>query len=140
MKKYIFIGIGGSVGAVLRVAIKAVQIGVYKNIPINTLSINVVGSFMLAFILTVVLEFCEVDEHVHLGITTGFLGAFTTFSTLCKEAVELVRRGFYNIALFYIVISAALGFSAAYFGVYLAGRIKTVMIKRHGADIFEEDK
>lgn len=140
MKKYIFIGIGGSLGAVLRFVIKAIQIGAYKNMPVNTLLINIVGSFMLAFILTSVIEAYELDANIHFGITTGFLGAFTTFSTLCKETVELMRHGFYDIALFYPAISAVLGFAAAYHGVYLARKVRTVMIKRHGADILEEDE
>jgi len=140
MKKYIFIGIGGSLGAVLRFVIKAIQIGAYKNMPVNTLLINAVGSFMLAFTLTVALEICELDAHVHLGITTGFLGAFTTFSTLCKETVELMRHGFYNVALFYPAISAVLGFAAAYSGVYLARKVGPGVIKKRRADILGENE
>ncbi|MCM8901117.1 CrcB family protein [Caldicoprobacter algeriensis] len=129
MKKYIFIGVGGSLGAVLRFIIKAIQINGYKNMPINTLVINAMGSFMLALILTVAFEMCKFDTHIHLGITTGLLGAFTTFSTLCKETVELMRQGFYILAVTYMAISAVLGFAAVYSGVYLVRKVAPVILK-----------
>ena len=121
MKRYLCIGIGGFLGAVLRYVIKGIHIYHYKeNIPLNTLIINVTGSFILALVLTTALEIWEIDANVRLGIATGFLGAYTTFSTLCKETSALLSQGFYFSTLSYITVSTMLGLGAAYFGIILA--------------------
>jgi CrcB protein len=86
--------IGGALGAMLRLAVKNISIGQYQgSFPLNTLIINISGSFVLAFFLTMTLEFFEFDADVRLGISTGFLGAYTTFSTLCRESVLLLAGG-----------------------------------------------
>ena len=89
-------------------------------VPINTILINVIGSFLLALILTIALEVWNIKEEIRLGIATGFLGAFTTFSTLCKDTVTLINKGLYFSALSYVTISTLLGLCAAYFGIILA--------------------
>lgn len=124
MRKYIFIGAGGFLGAILRFGIKSIPLQNYKElIPINTLFINITGSFILALITTAALEILKMDVDIRLGICTGFLGAYTTFSTLCKEASELINRGYYFSSLSYIVNSVILGLVAAYFGVIIAREV-----------------
>lgn len=121
VKKYIYILIGGAAGAVLRAVIKDINLFNYSgNIPINTLIINVSGAFILMFFLTVAFEVAEFDANIRLGISTGFLGAFTTFSTLCKETTVLIFNGYYFSAFIYILLSAVLGLATAYGGYILA--------------------
>lgn len=143
MRKYAFIAIGGSLGAILRYVIKNIHFYNYKEvIPINTLLINVSGSFILALILTVAFEIFEFDSDIRLGIATGFLGAYTTFSTLCKETVNLINQGDYYSAISYIGFSAMLGLAAAYFGVVLAREVVAKFINRQKdtGDVELEDK
>jgi len=116
LRKYIFIGVGEFLGAILRFWIKTIPLQNYKElIPINTLFINVTGSFLLALITTAALEIFKMDVDIRLGICTGFLGAYTTFSTLCKEASELINKGYYFSSLSYIVNSVFLGLATAFF-------------------------
>jgi CrcB protein len=92
MRKYVFISIGSFLGAIFRYLIKLIPIsGYHEHVPLNTLMINITGAFILALIMTVYLEVWHFDADVRLGITTGFLGAFTTFSALCKETVGLLQ-------------------------------------------------
>lgn len=122
MKKYIYIGLGGVLGAMLRFVIEGIQTsGLKVDIPINTLLINIAGSFLLALIFTIRYGVFHKNDNIKLGITTGFLGAFTTFSTMCKEAVRLVNQGNAGTAFIYIGLSTIIGLSAAYFGS-IAGR------------------
>ncbi len=131
MRKHLFIAIGGILGAVLRYLTESIHIYRYHgNIPLNTLTINVAGSFFLALILTVAFEILPFDTNVRLGIATGFLGAFTTFSTLCKETVGLLREGFYFSALSYITVSTVLGLAAVYFGMVLAREAVSKLVKK----------
>lgn len=82
MRKYLYIGIGGFLGAILRFTVRNVQLADYKgNIPLNTLFVNISGCFFLAFLLAAAFSFLELDADIRLGLSTGLLGAYTTFST-----------------------------------------------------------
>jgi len=130
MLKYIYIFIGGALGAVLRLAIKNIHIWNYhENIPLNTLIINITGSFILALFLTFAFEVMEVDADIRLGVSTGFLGAFTTFSTLCKETVALMVSGEYFSAISYLTVSTVLGLTAAYLGIVLARELILKLVR-----------
>lgn len=132
MRKYIFIGVGGFLGAILRFWIKTIPLQNYKElIPINTLFINVMGSFLLALITTAALEVLKMDVDMRLGICTGFLGAYTTFSTLCKEASELINKGYYFSSLSYIVNSVTLGLVAAFLGIVIAREVLQKYANKH---------
>lgn len=121
MKNCLYIGIFGFLGAMLRYFLKNIHIYHYREVvPINTVIINVTGSFVLALILTVAFEVMEIRQEIRLGIATGFLGAYTTFSTLCKDTITLIINGYYFSALSYITVSALLGLCAAYFGIVVA--------------------
>jgi len=121
MRKYAFIAIGGMLGATLRYLIKGIHIYHYNGImPINTLFINTSGSFLLALTLTIAFETFNFNADIKLGIATGFLGAYTTFSTLCKETVNLIIRGEYYCGISYIGFSVIFGLAAAYLGAVLA--------------------
>ena len=85
MRKYIYILIGGALGAAFRVVVENIHIWNYHgNISTNTVIINTVGCFTLALFLTVNYEVFEINPDIRLGVATGLIGAFTTFSTFCK--------------------------------------------------------
>lgn len=119
MRKILFIAAGGSAGAVLRYLIEQLNAPGYSGIPFDTLAINLIGCFFLAFILALL----ESNTDLRLGISVGLLGAFTTFSTLCKETVSLISDGSYFSAALYVFASAFLGVAAAYLGLISARRI-----------------
>ena len=124
MRKYIYIGIGGFFGAILRYLIRAIRIENYNGqFPINTLVVNLVGCFLLAAILTLALEVLEISSDLRLGVSTGFIGAFTTFSTLCKEILIMASQGYYLTAFAYALISIVIGFAVTYLGYGIAWRI-----------------
>lgn len=127
MKKYIFISIGGALGAISRYLIKNIEI-TNNNFPINTLIINITGSFLLAFILTIAFKYWNFNSNIRLGIATGFLGAYTTFSTMCKETSNLFIKNMYPIALCYISLSILLGLLFAYLGSILAHKIGAKLV------------
>jgi crcB protein len=110
LKKCLYIGFAGMLGAMLRVYIKSQQITCFYNaLPFNTILINVTGSFVIGIVLFYSLKIKQIREHWKLALTTGFLGGFTTFSTFCKEAVLLINKKMYFNAGLYISISICLG-------------------------------
>jgi len=126
MKKYILIACGGMGGAMLRCLIEGLPTAAL--LPVNTLIINISGAFFMAFILTAALSAGTLDSGVRLGITTGFLGAFTTFSTMCGEAAGLIGGGNWLPAVIYIFASVLLGLGAAYFGLVMARMINMKLL------------
>lgn len=92
---------------------------------------------MLALILTIAFEVWEIREEIRLGVSTGFLGAYTTFSTLCKDTVTLISSGFYFSALNYTTVSTVLGLCAAYFGVILAREYISKILNEENYDDVE---
>jgi CrcB protein len=124
MRKLIFIGTGGFLGACLRYFVKSIVIFNHAGLfPVNTMIINVSGSFILAFFLTMAYEIIDISEDVRLGFAAGFLGAFTTFSTMCRETVMLLDKGAYMISFIYLTGSILLGMLFAYSGVILSREI-----------------
>jgi CrcB protein len=143
MKKYIYISILGAFGAIARYTLEKAPIIIsgissptssyLQNFPINTLIINTLGCFALSFIIDFSFEKKHLSNAVRLGITTGFLGAFTTFSTLCKESTELFRLGEYGVGLSYIIVSVFLGLLSVFLANRLAKHIGKTIISNGGA-------
>ena len=124
MKKYVFIAAGGALGAVLRAAFK--NIDLFQNaliIPFDTLLINVLGSFLLGLFLTYSYDRLDWHPDIRLCIATGFIGAFTTFSTMCKEIAALLYNGRYYHAVLYVFLCIFAGAAAAGLGVLLGQKI-----------------
>lgn len=127
LKKYIYIGAFGFCGAILRFCIKNMKFHWYTgHVPVNTLIINVTGSFFLGFIFALILRGYNMDEKWRLGLTTGLMGTYTTFSSLCKEEVNLFIKGEYHTFFMYIFLSVFLGILS----IWIADRLSHLMNKK----------
>lgn len=124
MRKYIMIAAGGFLGAILRFSMKLLELPIPSGgLPIHTLIINVLGSLLLGFFMTVSTDVFKLKEAEKLGITTGFLGAFTTFSTISKEASQELAAGSFAIVALYSLLSITLGLAAIFIGAKLGERL-----------------
>ncbi len=130
MKKYLFIASGSFAGAALRYIFRNVYFYQNGNIPYATLCINIIGAFLLAFTMTVVFETVYHDTDIHQGVTIGLLGAFTTFSTFCKEVSVLIAQGSYFQAGIYLIASVVLGLISAHLGAIAAQNLKCAHMQR----------
>lgn len=89
--------------------------------PYGTFFINITGCLAMGFFITLIFERVPaVPSEVRLMIATGFLGAYTTFSTYGLETTVLLRDRFYSLATFYWAGSAILGVIAVQLGSILA--------------------
>jgi CrcB protein len=136
LKKYIYIGIGGFLGAILRFTLENIKVSTYLTlIPINTLFINITGAFILAFVTTAAVYTSVVSSNIKLGICTGFAGAYTTFSTLCKETVSLINSSHLLLAVCYICISLILGLAFAYLGEFTSIKLVSKLNLNYSVDL-----
>jgi len=112
------VGTGGFVGAVLRFLISGwVQRLSPALFPVGTLSVNVLGSFIIGFLA---LYFDTViAPHQKALLITGLLGALTTFSTFSLETVTMLQGGLWGRAVGNIALNATLCIAATILGMML---------------------
>lgn len=80
------LGTGGAIGAVLRYTVSLLLAD--KRFPFSTLVVNVVGSFLLGFIV-----FAGVDSDIALFVGAGACGSFTTYSSFSVQSVRMWETG-----------------------------------------------
>lgn len=117
--KIVAVGIGGFVGAILRYLISDV-IPQVNGFPLATLLINLFGSFLLVYILTAGVKKWQLHPTVILGVGTGLIGSFTTFSTFSVETLHLIENHAYILAAIYILLSLVGGFTLSFIGFLVA--------------------
>ena len=118
---YVFIAIFAIIGAFARYGQSiVVQSVLGRSFPFATLSINVLGSFLMGFLFFKTLERINLSPELRTGILTGGLGAYTTFSTFSLESLNLIENGEMVKAGLYIGASVVLSIAAAIFGAYLS--------------------
>ncbi|WP_457594177.1 fluoride efflux transporter CrcB [Hydrogenimonas sp.] len=116
------IGTGGFIGAILRFLISGwMQKFSASLFPVGTLSVNVIGSFIIGF---AVLYFENViAPHQKALIITGMLGALTTFSTFSVETVTMLQGGLWGRAAANIALNTSLCIAATIAGMVIFKRI-----------------
>jgi fluoride exporter len=121
MWTYLAIAIGGVLGCWARFAQTNLVQTVYgRDFPFATMSINVIGSFLMGFLFIETLERLTISPILRTGLLTGFLGGYTTFSTFEMETLLLAEGGELVKAALYVALSVGLGFLAAFGGAYIA--------------------
>ncbi|HRH41488.1 MAG TPA: fluoride efflux transporter CrcB [Pyrinomonadaceae bacterium] len=118
VSKFLLVALGGSFGAMSRYGMNLLFGNVFLPFPFATFLINVIGSFLIGFLLA---KFGE-NETVKLLLVSGFLGAYTTFSAFEYEAFQLTQTKQLMTAFLYVSLSFAIGFIGVAGGVWLARR------------------
>ncbi|MBP3041836.1 fluoride efflux transporter CrcB [Bacillaceae bacterium Marseille-Q3522] len=118
---YLFIAVFAVLGAILRYLISLLFIS--GGFPFATLTINLIGCFLLVMVLTYMAESQKFSKSLITGIGTGFIGSFTTFSTFSVESVKLIEQQAYFPAAIYIAASMIGGLLFAYIGYSLCKKL-----------------
>jgi protein CrcB len=129
--KYLAVAGGGAAGAVLRYYMTGSALArAAAPFPTATFVINVTGSFVIGFFLTLAGERVPINPNVRLAVAVGFVGAYTTFSTFEYETARLVEGKDYLYAFLNVVLSFAVGFAAVWAGIVAARRAEGVSFAR----------
>ncbi|MBZ5695715.1 MAG: fluoride efflux transporter CrcB [Acidobacteriia bacterium] len=114
----------GTLGTLARYALQGlVQERTGSTFPSGTLVVNLLGCFLLGGIAEYALTHLTIPPEWRIGITVGFFGAFTTFSTFSWEAARMLQDGEWRRATTYILASVVGGVVAVFFGMRIADRI-----------------
>lgn len=117
---WIAVFLGGGVGSLLRYGIGLLLNASGRSLPVGTLLVNVVGCFVLGYLVSHEVCTTRLSQSIRLGMTTGVLGGFTTFSTFGVESVRLYQNGQFGVGTFYVAVSLLGGLIAAFIGMKLA--------------------
>jgi CrcB protein len=121
--RYLLVVIGGGTGALARyVAASAIMTRFGGKFPLGTLVINVTGSFLIGFLMTILTERFKLDPNWRLLLVVGFLGGYTTFSSFEWETYSSVRDGGLWTGMLNVVSSVMLGYVAVTLESVLARR------------------
>ena len=122
MLKYFAVGVGGFLGAIARYVL-GVYIGSRYGVrfPLGTFIINVSGSFLIGFIITLLAR-TTASAYWRYLIPIGFIGAYTTFSTFEYETLRAIQDGQIMTGLLNVGLSLVLGFIAVWAGASI-GRV-----------------
>jgi len=88
--------------------------------PIATLIINLTGSLILGFFITMITERFLIDPRWRVFFAIGFLGSYTTFSSYTYESIALIMSGNWAWGLFNLLGSSILGGTAVVVGILLS--------------------
>lgn len=123
MTQVLLVGLGGFVGAIARFLFGSYVQSLTRTLgfPYGTLVVNLLGCLLIGFLFHLPALHRTLDSEARLLLITGFLGAFTTFSTFGNETLRLFQQEHTLSGLLYIGLSVGVGLGAVWLGQQLAG-------------------
>lgn len=120
MYSLLLVALGGALGASFRFGINLAMVAWFgKSFPYATLTVNIIGSFLMGLLFSAIEHGIIADQHWRALIGIGLLGAFTTFSTFSMDTLLLLQqqewfKAILNILLnvFVCIFAAAVGMQA----------------------------
>ena len=117
------IALGAALGAPARYGVAQVIHVAKDSFPWATFWTNISGSFALGLLLVLILERFPPSRYLRPFVATGFLGAYTTYSTFAVDTVVLTKDSHAGIALAYAAASLVVGLVAIGTGIWAARAI-----------------
>lgn len=120
MREILYIAVAGGLGALGRYSISGLAQRIFGDaFPYGTLVVNILGSFLLGFVMQASMNTDLFPRNLRLAVTIGFLGAFTTFSTFSYETLGYIEDGAWLTAGLNILTNVVPGIVAVFLGILL---------------------
>ncbi len=119
---YLWVALGSALGGVARYALTKGTLDLSSTFPWGTISINILGCFLIGFFgtFTLVSGRFPVSENIRLFVMVGICGGFTTFSSFTLQTFDLLRNGAWLRAGFNVFASVLLCLLSVALGHLLA--------------------
>lgn len=106
MEKFFWICLGSAVGGGMRYLLSGWALKLLgSSFPYGTLAVNVIGSFLVAGLMYADAEAGVIPATVRVGLTTGVIGGFTTYSSFSYETMKYLQDGAWGIAIANVLIT-----------------------------------
>lgn len=120
MKEIALVAAGGAIGASLRHLVGMAMLRVAgMSFPWGTLTINIVGSFLMGLFIELLARRLGASNEARLFVATGVLGGFTTFSAFSLDVAVLWERGAAGYAAAYVAASVVGALAALFAGLWV---------------------
>lgn len=116
---YLFVGLGGALGAIARVALTRILPGFLFGMPLAIMCVNILGCFALGLLTEFLAVYWNPSWAMRHFMIQGFLGGFTTFSAFSLEFGLLYEKGLSVTALVYAALSVGLSLAGFFGGLRL---------------------
>jgi CrcB protein len=116
--------VGGAVGTILRAALGTLGVADPGRWPWPTFTVNVVGTFLLGYVVTRLVERLPLSRYRRPILGTGLCGGLTTFSTMQVETITMIQHHHYGLAAGYTAASIVAGLLAVYAATVLVRRVR----------------
>lgn len=123
MKLLVFLALGGAAGTLARYGLGGLVQPAGSTFPWGTLVVNVLGSFVLGFLMRWLLGSGVATPELRAALTVGFCGAFTTMSTFSYETLTLLEDGESFRAAAYVLGTLSASLLGVFGGLSLGGRL-----------------
>ena len=121
----IAIGFAGALGALARYGVSLAALRWFgEDFPYGTLGVNLAGCFLLGVLAELTMEDAGLAPQTRAILGTGFLGAFTTFSTFGVETYRAMQAGAWGVAASNVAINVVGGIVLVAAGVGLAAALR----------------
>jgi len=86
--------------------------------PYGTFAVNVVGAYLIGLVMELGLTSTLISDTLRVGLTVGFMGGLTTFSTFSYETFTLLEEGRFGVAFANVLASVAVCLVCTWLGIY----------------------
>lgn len=121
MQTAIFIAVFGAIGCLARYLLSG---WVYQQLgrvfPYGTMAVNILGAFLIGLIMELALRSTMISANLRTGLTVGFLGGLTTFSTFSYETFRLLEDGELIVATTNVLVSVVFCLAFTWLGIVAA--------------------
>lgn len=121
MVTILYIAVWGALGCLARYFISGwVYQLLGRNFPYGTFAVNIVGAFLIGLLMELGLRSTLIPQELRIGLTIGFLGGLTTFSTFSYETFRLLEEGEFLIASANVLLSVLVCLMFTWLGIMAA--------------------
>ncbi len=124
MRVALFIALGGAFGTLSRYGLgQMLKRWLGGALPYGTFAVNVLGSFIIGYLMVHFANRGQMDSHLRMALTVGFLGGFTTYSSFAFETVSFVQAERLAAAGGYVLGTLVVAGVACYIGMLAASSV-----------------